>query len=292
MDPQQPAWQIVSDTIDALPTDLAFAGLAVAMLVVARLVKDVLTPYRLSAQMTTHDNVAVGLSVAGYYGGVLIVCLGPLATPSPGAVMWQDLLETAGYALMGIVFLNASRYVVDFLLLRDFSTVKEIIQDRNAGTGAVEMGVYLASGIVVAASLQGDGGGPQTSAAFFGLGVVGLLIYGALYKRLCGYDLHGEIERDNVAAGVALGLNLIAIGVVLLKGIAGDFVSWSVNLTRFGITFGLGLVLLFLLRIFVDAFILPGARVKDEIVQDRNLNAAFVEGTVLIGVAGMLVMIL
>lgn len=276
-----------------LPADLAYIGLAVVLLVLARLVKDWLTPYVLTEELTTKDNPALGLSVAGYYGGVLLACLGPMSTPPDGDVaLWQDLLVTGGYALAGIVLLNAARVAVDLVLLRDFSTVKEIITDRNAGTGAVEMGVYLAMGLVICGALQGHGGGPDTALGSVALGVVGLLLYGMIYRKVCGYDLHGEIERDNVAAGVALGMNLIAAGVILMKGMLGDFLDWPTHLTQFGLTFALGAVLLLLLRVLVDVFILPGVRIKDEIVKDRNLNAAWVEGTVLTGVSGMLVMIL
>ncbi|MFN3203038.1 MAG: DUF350 domain-containing protein [Bradymonadia bacterium] len=276
-----------------LPADLAYVGLAVVLLIVARLVKDWLTPYALTEELTTKDNTALGLSVAGYYGGVLLTCIGPMSSPPvEGVALWEDLLLTGGYALGGIIMLNAARVLVDLVVLRDFSTVKEIITDQNAGTGAVEMGVYLALGLIMCGALHGQGGGPHTALGMAAIGMVGLILYGAIYRAVCGYDLHGEIERDNVAAGVALGLNLVAAGVILMKGMLGDFLDWPTQLTQFGLTFALGSILLLVLRVLVDVFILPGVKVKDEIVKDRNLNAAWVEGVVLTGVSGMLVMIL
>lgn len=274
---------------DNIGADLAYVALAVVLLILARFMKDWLTPYALNEELTTKDNPALGLSVAGYYGGVLLTCLGPMSTPAgPDAALWSDLLITGAYALGGIILLNAARVVVDVVLLRDFSTVKEIITDRNAGTGAVEMGVYIAVGLIMCGALQGQGGGPHTALAMVAIGVVGLLIYGAAYRAVCGYDLHGEIERDNVAAGVALGLNLIAAGVIAMHGLLGDFLSWETQLLQFGLTYVLGVALLLILRVLVDTLILPGVKVKDEIVQDRNLNAAWIEGVVLTGVAGML----
>ncbi len=123
-------------------------------------------------------------------------------------------------------------------------------------------------------------------------GQVCLLVYGACYRLACRYDLHAEIEKDNVAAGVALGMNLVAMGVIVMKGVAGDFVSWEASLTRLAVTAVLGGALLLILRVLIDALLLPGARIAKEIAEDRNLNAAWVEGSVLTGLAGLLVAIL
>jgi uncharacterized membrane protein YjfL (UPF0719 family) len=263
------------------------------LLAVARLTKDLVTPFSLRDEMTKKDNRAVGTSVAGYYAGVLIVILGPLSTPLKDPVpLWQDLLVTGAYALLGIALLNGSRVIVDRVLLRDFSTVKELVKDRNVGTGAVEMGAYIASGLIIAGSLHGHGGGPHTAVIFFVLGQLGLALYGLLYRLTCRYDVHGEIERDNVAAGVSLGLNLVAVGVVIMRGVSGDFIDWTTNLVTLGTVFVVGAVLLLVLRLLVDLILLPGVKLHAEIVDDRNLNAAWVEGTALTGVAAVLAFVL
>lgn len=281
------------DILAALPRDVAYVGLALLLLAVAQLVKALLTPYSLREELTTRDNVAVGLSMAGYYAGVIIVCVGPLVTPAgAGVPLWLDLLSTAGYGLLGVVLLNAARVVVARVLLRDFSTVDEIIRDRNAGTGAVEMGAYIASALVVAGSLQGQGGGVHTTLACFALGQLGLVFYGALYRIICGYDVHAEIERDNVAAGVAFALNLVAMGLLSMKAVSGDFLGWPHLLVQFAVTYGIGLVFLVAVRFLVDYLLLPGVRIHHEIVNDRNLNAAWVEGVSVAGMAGLLIVVL
>lgn len=280
-------------TAAALPKDLAYLGAVLVLLLIARLFKDLLTPYKMTEQLTVKDNPAVGMSVAGYYVGVLIVCVGPLRTPGKlETPWWMDLLSMCAWVLFGILLLNASRILVDKVVLSRFSTVKEIIEDKNVGTGAVELGTYIASGLIVSSSLQGQGGGVHTALAFFALGQVGLIVYGRIYMAVCRYDVHDEIEKDNVAAGVAFGLNLVAMGVVMVGAIAGDFKSWAHNLTKFGLIWVLGTVLLLALRWLVDLVLVPGAKVDQEIQQDRNLNAAWVEGVVLAGLAGLLVTIL
>lgn len=283
-------FDLLKTTVFSLPRDFAYLAVVLVMLVVARLFKDIVTPYTLSEQLTTRDNPAVGMSVAGYYLAVLIVCIGPLRTPSaPGAALWKDLLDTAGYMALGILLLNLARIVVDRIMLPSFSTTTEIIRDRNVGAGSVEMGAYVAGGLIVAAALQGRGGGPQTTLAFFALGQVGLVAYGYIYMAVCRYNVPREIENDNVAAGVALGIHLIAMGLILVSAIAGDFVSWSHNLSVFGVRWLVGVVLLLILKLFIDHLLMPGVRIDKEIQHDRNLNAAWVEGVVLAGLAGLLI---
>jgi uncharacterized membrane protein YjfL (UPF0719 family) len=284
---------VIKNTLTDLPRDIAYIGVALVLLVIATFAKDLMTPFKIREELTAKDNPAVGLSVAGYYMGVMIVCIGPLLTaPGKDVPLWKDLLETAGYTLLGILLLNASRVILDKVLLRDFSTVKEIIEDRNAGTGAVEMGAYIASGLMIAGALHGRGGGPHTLLIMYAVGQVALILYGMLYRVACRYDVHAEIEKDNVAAGVALGLNLIAIGVVMAKGLSGDFKSLPGHLAQAGIIFVIGTVFLLVLRVAVDYALLPGVKIKKEIVEDQNLNAAWVEGAVLAGMAGLLVTVL
>ena len=288
------AQQLLTRTLENLPRDLAYVGMTLLLLLVARLIKDLMTPYRLTEEMTARDNPALGMSVAGYYLAVIVVCMGPLLTPAEDvtAPLWQDLLATGGYTLMGIILLNAARLIVDVVLLPDFSTVKEIVEDRNAGMGAVELGSYVASGLVIAGALHGRGGGPETALAIFFVGQVLLVVYGRIYRIACRYDVHREIESDNVAAGIAFGLNLIAMGVILTKAVGGEFRGWTSHLAQIGIYAALGIVFLLVTRFLIDFLLLPGVRIRDEIVNDRNSNAAWVEGVVLIGMAALLVTVL
>ena len=257
---EHPAYLLLQRTLENLPRDLAYIGMALLLLVVARFIKDLMTPYRMREEMTARDNPALGMSVAGYYLAVLAICMGPLMTPAADieAPLWKDLVATAGYTALGIVLLNAARIIVDKVLLPDFSTVKEIVEDRNAGMGAVEMGAYIASGLVIAGALHGQGGGPDTALAIFFVGQVLLVVYGRLYRVVCRYDIHQQIESDNVAAGVAFGLNLVAMGVILMKAVGGEFKGWDTHLPQIGIYAGLGMAFLLLARVLVDYLLLPG----------------------------------
>ena len=294
------------ETIQSLGIGLAYVVLGVVVLIIAKIVKDFLTPYKIDEELTTKDNPALGLAMSGYFAGVLIVFLGAVMGPNLEYESLGELVISLGidflFALGGIVALNIGRWVVDKFVLTQFSTTKEIIQDRNAGTGAVECGGFIATGLIVAGAIYGEGGERWwwtllSVVVFFVLGQVVLVLFAKFYQWITRYDIHAEIERDNVAAGVALGSSMIAIGIIVLKGTAIDFDTdsgseWLDSFLWFAIYAVLGFVLLMILRKVTDALFLPGTTIQHEIATDRNLNAAWLEGVVAIGIATMVFVLL
>lgn len=282
------------DTLQLFPRGLVYVGLAVIILGIARVVQGLVTPYSISEQLNKKDNVALALAVSGYYLGTIIIFLGavyqPLRLIEDGGLgidlqFGSDVLEVFLTSLVGIAILNVARIIVDKLILYKFSTEKEIIEDQNAGTGAVEFGVYIAVSLIIAASIIGEGGGVETSFAFLGLGLLVLVLFTLFYNYTTPYDIHDEIERDNTAVGVALGANIIAIGIVAFKAVFGDFVGWTEGLIAFAIFAIIGFVVLLVVRLLFDIVLHPKADVAHELTVDRNLGFAFLEGSVVISVS-------
>ncbi len=265
---------------------VSFLGLFLAILVLAKLANDLLTPYSIDLQLTKRDNLALSVSLAGYFIAVVIIFLGALLGPPKGLAV--DLLSVGGYSIGGLLLLNLSRFVNDKLILWKFSNVKEIIEDRNTGTGAVQFGSYVASGCIIAGAIHGTGGGPLTALVFFLLAQVLLVAFGFLYNAITPYDVHDEIEKDNVAAGVAFGGGLVALGIVLMRASSGSFIGWGSNLLSFGIDAAIIFILLPLMRIFFDKVILPGASLDTEISNDKNVGAAFLEAGVMVSFSSVL----
>ena len=106
---------------------------------------------------------------------------------------------------------------------------------------------------------------------------------------IIAYD---EIEKDNVAAGAYLGFSLIALGIIVLKAIAGDFISWGYNLSWFAGYAVLGFLGLAVLQKIILMIFLPGANIEEEISRDRNLNIAWIGGTMSIGIAAFIFFLL
>ena len=291
-----------TDTLEFFPRGLVYVGLGIVVLLIAKLVQDFLTPYRIDDQLSSKNNVALGLSITGYYLGVVIVFLG--AVYQPLAVVrddeWgytgdfgMDVLEVFLYSLGGIVVLNLMRLLVDRLVLYKFETEKEIIEEQNAGAGAVEFGVYVAVGLVIAASIGGTGSGGEVTIAdsvvrslvFLVLGMAVLVLFTLFYELTTSFSFHEEIEKKNVAVGVALAGNLIAIGVVTFKAVFGEFVSWTESIVGFVVFAVIGFALLYVVRRLVDLILLPSTKVSDELAVDRNLGVAFIQVAVVISAA-------
>jgi uncharacterized membrane protein YjfL (UPF0719 family) len=241
--------------------------------------------FDLNREMVENDNPAVSLAVTGYYAGLILAIGAAIVGPSAGFT--ADLMDLIIYGVLSIVLLNLSSFVCDGLILSRFKVRDELLRDRNQGTGAVVFGTLVASGFVVYGSVSGSGGTIWTAMGFWALGQVLLIVAALVYNFILPFDLHQEIERDNVAAGVAFAGALIAMGVVVGLAAEGDFVSWGESLPAFLAYALIGLVSLPFLRFLTDRLLLPGVRLSDEIVglrPDRskeergpNVGAAYVE---------------
>ena len=127
-----------------------------------------------------------------------------------------------------------------------------------------------------------------TTLAFFGMGLVLLIVFALFYEFTTHFDVHAEIEDGNTAVGVALGGNLIAIGLVAMKAVFGDFVGWGESIAAF-LTFGvIGFALLYAMRLLIDLFLLHTVKIAEALSTDRNIGVAFVESAVVISSAMVL----
>lgn len=290
------------NTLEFFPRGLVYVGLGVVVLVLAKFAQDFLTPYRINEQLSHKDNTALGLSITGYFLGVIIVFVGVLYQPLTvirddqwqlTGDFWFDVLEVFLYAVAGILVLNVARILVDKLVLYKFKTEKEIIEDQNAGSGAVELAVYIAVGLVIAAATAGTGVSDEAtvvdsivrSVVFFVLGMAVLIAFALFYQLTTQFDIHEEIEKDNAAVGIAMAGNLIAISLVIFKAVFGEFVGWTESLVTFVVFAVIGFVLLYVVRIIVDFALLPGTKVADELAVDRNHGVAFIQSGVVISAA-------
>jgi uncharacterized membrane protein YjfL (UPF0719 family) len=234
-------------------------------------------------ELVQKDNVAFALSLVGYYFGLVFAIGGVVVGDSEG--MLSDLIDIFIYGPIAIILMNISTFINDKVILYKFNNKKEILKDHNAGTGVVELAIYLATGMIIFGSISGEGGGIITLLAFWAIGQVSFIIIGFVYNLITPYDVHDEIEKDNVAAGVCYAGAIIGVANIIRHSIGGDFVNWGESLLTFVCFFILGIVLLPLIRLFTDKVLLPGAKLTDEIVNQEkpNLGAAFIAAFSYIG---------
>ena len=264
-------------SMDQILTGFIYLAVVLGLLVIGKWVYDALhRRFVLRTELIEKDNLAVALAVAGYYLGVVIVLGGVVSGPASFSVV-DDVIGLVIFGLLGIVLLNLSAWINDTVIFSKFDNEKEIVQDRNAGMGAVEGGNYIAVGLITAGAMSGEGG-LLPGLVFWVAGLVALVVAGLLYDKITSYDLHDQIEKDNVAVGVAFAGVLVGFGNVIRLAGEGDFVSWNESLMQFGYYTVVGLVLLPLVRLFADKVLLPGTRLSDELVKARpNLGAGVIE---------------
>ncbi|MFV9691686.1 MAG: DUF350 domain-containing protein [Desulfobacteria bacterium] len=263
--------------------DIVISGLILiaafyVLLLLGKLINDLLhREYRLNFELTEKDNAALALATTGYYSGLVLAIGGVLVGPSLSIV--DDLIDLSIYGLLAIVLVNVSWYVCDKLILFKFKISEELIRDHNQGTGAVSAGMSIASGFIIFGSVQGQGGSVWTVIVLWAIGQAILILAGLVYEFVTPYNIHDEIEKDNVAAGVSFAGALVAIGAIVGLAAESDFESWAVSLPDYLGYSVLGLALLPVIRLLTDKVLLPTVKLTDEIArQDRpNVGAAYIE---------------
>ncbi len=286
-------------TLTFFPKGLVYVALGLVVLALAKFARDVVTRHRIDEEVVGKRNLAVALRLSGYLLGVILVFLGAVyenfaLTVSDGGLGFnqafgEDLMRVFLYSLAGIVALNLVRPLVDRVVLHKFNVEKEIIEEQNLGTGAAEFGMNVAAGLLIAGAIAGGGVGSEAETAlialaFFGLGLVVLVLFALFYELTTPFDIHDEIEKNNTAVGIAFGGNLIAIGLVALKALFGNFIGWQQGITEFVVFAVIGFALLYVLRLLIDLILLPRTRVSAQLAAG-NVGVALIESAVVISSA-------
>lgn len=261
----------------------AFILLYAFILLIAKWAKDFLTPYKLNSELGKKDNLAVAMTMSGYYLGVTAIFAGTLMGPSQGLV--TDITLVTKYSILGLAFLNIARFLNDKIILRKFCDTQHLTTEQNTGVGAVHFGVYLATGLIAAGAVSGQGGGIASAAIFFILGQASLCLFSLIYQLLTPGNIHEQLEKKNIASGVGFGGTLIALGIIILNGTSGNFTDWQSDLTLFTVTNVAAFIFLPVIRLIMDKLVIPGHSLNKEIMDEQNVGAGLLEATTAIGFA-------
>ncbi|MEE8416056.1 MAG: DUF350 domain-containing protein [Desulfobacterales bacterium] len=264
--------------IDNLITAIILIVVFYFIFFIGKIVNDLLhREYHLTTELVERDNPALALAIVGYYFGLVLSIGGTLVGPSGG--IWEDIIDLVIYGLLSVILLNISWFLCDKIILHKFKMSDELIRDQNQGTGIVSCAISIASGFIIFGAVSGENGNIWTAIAFWGLGQVMLLLAGWVYNLITPYDIHTEIEKDNVAAGISFAGVLIAMGIIVGRAAGGEFHSWTENILDFIIISFIGLAILPFIRILTDKILLPTVKLTDEIVgqEKPNIGAAYIE---------------
>jgi len=253
---------------------LAYVFVSCILLFLSKVLFDKILLFKSSEEIKKGNSAAI-ISFAGYIFGISAVLIGAFIGPSAKNFGF-DLLLYASYAVAGMAFMLASGLIVDKMMFPGFDCKKEILEDRNIGMGAVYFGFYIATGLIVSACVTGDYGGILSSVIYYFAGMALMFLFLKVYDKIAPYSIHGEIEKDNYAAGIALSGNIIAIGLILMKATLADMSDIKGSIILYLIDLSAIFLLLPAARFILGNFIFRKVKINNEI-EKNNVSAGIAE---------------
>lgn len=285
--------EVAIEILETLVHGIADTLLVLAILLVAKIVSDwffgsALRGAGVSASETTtvdhqieeQSNLAVALRRCGFaigFGlGLAGVVSDGVARFSQGLdAVLDNTLEILVYCGVLLLFFFVAQFVSERVVLGHVHNARELL-DGNQAVGFAEFGILVATGLIAYGSFQGEGGGWETSVAFFAMGQGALVLFAFLYEWLTPFSCLDEIKSGNTSAGVILGGTLVSLGIVLGFAVSGPFTGWMEGITGFAVSGLAGMALLVLFQWLIDKAFLPNTTLRIEVERDRNVAASSV----------------
>jgi uncharacterized membrane protein YjfL (UPF0719 family) len=235
-------------------------------------------------ELLEKDNLAFSFSYVGYFIG-LILAIGS-ALLGEHVSLKADLISIAVYGLGAILLLNISSIINEVVIFRKFKVKKEILEDQNAGTGIIEAASYIATGLIILGASKGADD-TLMILIYWIVAQAGLIISAIFYNIITPYDIHEQIEKDNVAVGVGYAGSLVAIAIVLSYATSFHYNSTSEALITLLILLVITLIALPITRFVTDKLILAGYDLKSELVDQikPNIGCGLIEAMAYISTA-------
>ena len=239
-------------------------------------------------ELTERDNPAFGVFFVGYMLGLAFALAGSFFGLGPNVLANFVNIGTSGIA--AIILLRVSMLIADKFILYAFKIEKEIVTDRNVGTGFAVGGVFVASGLIIEGVMTGQSSSYlamlRDILIYWAVGQLFLVVGALLFQLVARYDVHKTIgEEDNMAAGISLGGYLVALGIILkaaLTGAGSDLGGELVVTAVVGVT---GLIILVFARFLAEVVLLPRANLADEVSRQKNSAAGAVSAVGYIAIA-------
>lgn len=276
--------------INSLVHSLGYILTAFMIFYLGKLIYSLLnSKINITHELVEKDNFAFILSYVGYFIGLVIILGGAIIGESID--FYTDLIHIATYSIIGIVLLHISILISNKLILPKFDIKKEIIDDKNEGTGVIEACIYIANALILHGALIGESDsfleGILTFISYWFIGNIMLIIAAKIFTLWIRFDVHDYIEKDNVAVGISFGGAILAIGIVIMNALMDPFIDWTTTLIDVSLQTILGIILLPIMRFLTDKVLLPGRKLTDEIINQEkpNIGAGLLEAFAYVGSA-------
>jgi len=235
------------------------------------------------------NNLAFSIRKFGLFTGVGIAFIAPL-TALEKINLLDDLVYLGMASVMIIVFIFLSMIINDKLLLRHVNN-NEMLAQNNLSVAFVEAGTFISTGIILFASMSGEGVW-WSSVLFFILGQLSFILLVFLYNVITKFNIHDLVKEGNISVSIVLTGIMISSALILKTAIMGDDTTLSNDLKLFGIDLAIAIVfVIVVLNNLIDKIFLPKVRVYDEIVKD-NIPISITYSSIKIALAFVLSSIL
>lgn len=201
-----------------------------------------------------------------------------------------DAKWTFAYGITALVLLFVSGEIGVRLLLR--GRLDKEIKSGNVAAGVAAGCLYVASGIVTAGAIAGEGVHELgLSVGFFLLATVALHLLTAAFRALTTYDDAEQIAGENLAAAISFGGAAIAFALFVSRATAGEFTTVTESLTDFARSLGWCLALYPMRQLIVQSFVLGapvrarGGQLDAAIAGERDVTVASVEALTYVATA-------
>lgn len=121
--------------------------LGLLVLVLGRRVFDWLTPYNVNQEIAEKNNVAAGVTEAGFYVALALITHAAVAGTPQLSSIYEEMASVVVFFIIGLIALAIGRWVLHWTV--PFSIDKEVVEDQNVAVGVTEAGFYIALAILI-----------------------------------------------------------------------------------------------------------------------------------------------
>ncbi|MEA1955346.1 MAG: hypothetical protein U9N02_02495 [Campylobacterota bacterium] len=262
-------------------TGIALVTIIILLIATLYANKRVSSIYDSNHELVEKNNMALAFRRIGMLLGMSLALNGILVD------MHSDLdsiLNTLRDIALGSIFIFIAFKLSDKILINNVNNDQEI-KNQNISVGVIEFGLMVSTGLIALGSFKGEGIW-YSSVVYFILGQIILLL---LVKGYSKYIIKVDSLSDNIAIATLVSSVMIALSLILMASIMGDFTNWTDDLISFAKWTSIGIVtLVFFSNKMIDKIFLPTSSIKQEIL-DHNYAAMAIVGSLKIGLAIVIV---
>jgi uncharacterized membrane protein YjfL (UPF0719 family) len=233
--------------------------------------------YSLAHELNRNDNPAVGIRYGLFLLAIMLSFSQVIYVSGEG---WSESLRNVTiYGGVVVGMLLVSRYVNDYLILYGFDNNRELIGEKNIAVAIVEGTTYLATAFIMASALPFFTEHVGESFVWFLIGQILFVVLAFFYRRMIP-GVFEELSTHNHACALSLGGLLLASGIALHHAISGPSVGWIKDFQSVGMYLGGWLAFLIVVYLVTNRVIFSSARIRQEVMEQRNIAAGVVEAVV------------